>query len=138
MLFSVGDLWSYNSIQDEFVVSPVPDVSVIDIDVRNHRCIILGSDGLWNMLTPQDAVHSVFYAEINNERQLLSSPPDVSSSQVKNWINPSKRLVDRALERWMNLNLRADNTSVVTVVIDPPGPPKAQVRCQKIKIRSSR
>ncbi len=120
-------MWSYNSSHNEFVVSPEPDVSVIEIDVNSYRCLIFGSDGLWNMLNAQDAVNSVYFAEKNNERQLLASPPDTSSSQVKNWINPSKRLVDRALDRWYQHNLRADNTSVVTVVIDPPGPPKAQV-----------
>lgn len=92
----LGDLWSYNSEQNEFVVSPVPDVFVIDIDVNAHRCIILGSDGLWNMLTPQDAVNSVYFAEKNNERQ---PPGDGGGASSKNWINPSKRLVDRALDR---------------------------------------
>ena len=29
--------------------------------------------------------------------------------------------------RWMANNLRADNTSIVTVMLDPPGPPRAQV-----------
>jgi len=38
-----------------------------------------------------------------------------------NWINPSKRLVDRAIEKWNLQNLRADNTTVVTVMLDPPG-----------------
>jgi len=126
--FRAGDLWSYNSQQDEFVVSPEPDVSVVAIDVESYRCLILGSDGLWNMLNAQDAVNTVYFAEKNNERQFISSPPDSSSPELQNWINPSKRLVDRALDRWYHHNLRADNTSVVTVVIDPPGPPKAQVR----------
>ena len=31
------------------------------------------------------------------------------------------------LHRWMANNLRADNTSIVTVMLDPPGPPRAQV-----------
>ena len=45
----------------------------------------------------------------------------------RQWINPSKRLVDKAIDRWNFNNLRADNTSVVTVMLDPPGPPRAQV-----------
>ena len=45
----------------------------------------------------------------------------------KQWINPSKYLVDCAIDRWTGNNLRADNTSVVTVMLDPPGPPRAQV-----------
>ena len=36
-------------------------------------------------------------------------------------------LVDTAIERWINSKLRADNTSVVTVMLDPPGPPRAEV-----------
>ena len=47
------------------------------------------------------------------------------------WINPSKKLVDAAIDRWNSCNLRADNTSVVTVMLDPPGPPRAQVLRKK-------
>ncbi len=118
-------MWSYNWKQDEFVVSPQPDVSVLEIDVHSHRCLILGTDGLSNMLSPQDAVNSVYFAEKNNERQ--PQPTQGSTDLSKSWINPSKRLVDRALDRWQQHGLRADNTSVVTVVVDPPGPPK--VKC---------
>lgn len=98
---SLGDLWSYNSEQDEFVVSPVPDTAVIEIDVNTHRCLILGSDGLWNMLSAQDAVNSVYFAEKNNERQnqINAQEGTVGPGSSKNWINPSKRLVDRALDR---------------------------------------
>lgn len=50
---SLGDLWSYNSQLDEFVVSPDPDCSVIPIDTNTFRCLIFGTDGLYNMLSPQ-------------------------------------------------------------------------------------
>lgn len=60
--------------------------------------------------------------EKSNEHHMLVGP-----SGGCTWINPSKRLVDRAIERWNGNNLRADNTSVVTVMLDPPGPPRAQV-----------
>lgn len=43
------------------------------------------------------------------------------------WINPSTSLVDRALERWSSTRLRADNTSVVTLMLDPPGPSRSEV-----------
>ena len=36
------------------------------------------------------------------------------------WVNPSKRLVDRALKNWNSLLMRADNTSVVTLLLNPP------------------
>lgn len=38
------------------MVSPEPDTSVVTLDPRKHRYIILGSDGLWNMVPPQEAV----------------------------------------------------------------------------------
>lgn len=45
----------------------------------------------------------------------------------REWINPSKCLVDKALERWSTTKMRADNTSVVIIMLDPPGPPKRVV-----------
>lgn len=42
-------------------------------------------------------------------------------------MNPSKCLVERALKLWSTTKIRADNTSVVTLMLDPPGPPRAQV-----------
>lgn len=52
----LGDLWSYDFYSGEFVVSPEPDTAVIKLDLKRHRYIILGSDGLWNMVSPQEAV----------------------------------------------------------------------------------
>ncbi|KAF3847252.1 hypothetical protein F7725_020280 [Dissostichus mawsoni] len=46
---ALGDLWSYDFYSGEFVVSPEPDTSVVILDPKKHRYIILGSDGLWNM-----------------------------------------------------------------------------------------
>eukprot|EP00095_Tigriopus_kingsejongensis_P009123 maker-scaffold595_size129005-snap-gene-0.22 protein:Tk09123 transcript:maker-scaffold595_size129005-snap-gene-0.22-mRNA-1 annotation:"protein phosphatase 1d" len=118
---SLGDLWSYNSEEDVFVVSPEPDTFVYPIDIDRHRCLILGTDGAWNMLSPAQAVRIVCEAEKSNEQHMLNPNPN------RQWINPSKKLVDKAIERWNGNNLRADNTSVVTVMLDPPGPPRAQV-----------
>ncbi|VEN43351.1 unnamed protein product, partial [Callosobruchus maculatus] len=56
---SLGDLWSYNSQIDRFIVSPDPDCSVLKIDTDVHRCLIFGTDGLYNMLSPTTAVHIV-------------------------------------------------------------------------------
>uniref|UniRef100_A0A673VQM1 Protein phosphatase, Mg2+/Mn2+ dependent 1D n=1 Tax=Suricata suricatta TaxID=37032 RepID=A0A673VQM1_SURSU len=52
----LGDLWSYDFFSGEFVVSPEPDTSVHTLDPQKHKYIILGSDGLWNMIPPQDAI----------------------------------------------------------------------------------
>ncbi|XP_042905523.2 protein phosphatase 1D isoform X2 [Parasteatoda tepidariorum] len=122
---SLGDLWSYNYSRDEFVVSPDPDVKVININPQVHRCVIFASDGLWNMVSNVQAVRIVQTAEEENEKLILDgSRMNGVSSQPK---NPSKLLVDTALNHWFELGMRADNTSVVTVMLDPPGPPKSEV-----------
>lgn len=56
LCFITGDLWSYDFYSGEFVVSPEPDTSVVTLDPTKHRYIILGSDGLWNMVPPQEAI----------------------------------------------------------------------------------
>lgn len=118
---ALGDLWSYNSKKDVFVVSPEPDLHVYSVDISKHRCLILGTDGAWNVLSPEAAVNAVKIAEKNNEKHMLD--PEAGHT----WQNPSKRLVDMAVEKWNAYKLRADNTSVVVVMLDPPGPPRAQV-----------
>ncbi|CAH2052831.1 unnamed protein product, partial [Iphiclides podalirius] len=120
---SLGDLWSYNSQNDEFIVSPDPDVGVLTIDPSKFRCLIFGTDGLWNMISPEGAVNLVQATERHNEAALVGG----NGSQPRDWLNPSKSLVDHALERWSNTRMRADNTSVVTLMLDPPGPPRATV-----------
>ena len=77
---------------------------------------------MWNVLSPEMAVSTVRNAEKNNEKHMLEG-----SSDKTQWLNPSKQLVDQAVERWRVCKLRADNTSVVVVMLDPPGPPRAQV-----------
>ncbi|TGZ47155.1 uncharacterized protein Pp2c1 isoform X1 [Temnothorax longispinosus] len=119
---SLGDLWSYNSELNTFVVSPEPDVKVIPVDVKSNRCLIFGTDGLWNMLSPQAAVAIVQATDRHNEKHLIASQQTGNGADTQMWINPSKSLVDRALERWSSTRLRADNTSVVTLMLDPSGP----------------
>lgn len=60
-------------------------------------------------------------SELMNERNVCLG------GSTKDWTNPSKNLVDRALERWSSRKMRADNTSVVIIMLDPPGPPKRDV-----------
>jgi len=115
-LFILGDFWSYNSFRDVFVVSPEPEVSQVDVD-SSFCCLIFASDGVWDKLSPQQAVNSVYSTEKKNERKSLDSPlEETATSQAQEWINPSKRLVDRALGRWRQDNQNADNTSALTVL----------------------
>jgi len=118
---ALGDLWSYNSKSDEFVVSPEPDLHVYDLDITKHRCLIFGTDGAWNVLSPEVAVSHVKNIENNNEKYMLD--PEAGHT----WKNPAKQLVESALDRWRTYELRADNTTTVVVLLDPPGPPRAQV-----------
>lgn len=120
---SLGDLWSYNSSLNEFVVSPFPDVEIVKIDPKKFRCLVFGTDGLWNVFNAHQAVSHV--KKVEEENQIAPWK----------WVNPSKYLVNCALQTWVNTKLRADNITVVTVLIYPPGqtipdPPSAQTMRQ--------
>jgi protein phosphatase 1D len=69
-----GDLWSYNYLKEEFVVSPEPDVSVHKLDPATDKCLVIGSDGLWNMLTAEESVSSVFDLECQFEYKVINDP----------------------------------------------------------------
>lgn len=97
---SLGDLWSYNSLTGQFVVSPEPDLAVYEIDAKKHKCLIFGTDGLWNVIDPQVAVNLVYGA--TNEGN----------------VNPSNCLVDEALQSWNQNRKRADNVSVLTMMLN--------------------
>ena len=59
-LLILGDLWSYNADEDAFIVSPEPDTYVWPIDITKNRCLILGTDGCWNMLNAQQVCKIIF------------------------------------------------------------------------------
>uniref|UniRef100_A0A4W3K0A3 Protein phosphatase, Mg2+/Mn2+ dependent, 1Db n=1 Tax=Callorhinchus milii TaxID=7868 RepID=A0A4W3K0A3_CALMI len=103
---ALGDLWSYDFYSGEFVVSPVPDTSVHTINYRHQKYIILGSDGLWNMIPAQDAV--TMCRDSEDRKRLMPGP------------TAAKLLVFRALGRWRQRMLRADNTSAIVICIEPP------------------
>lgn len=125
-----GDFWSYNSVTNNFAVSPEPDVSVIKLDLSTHRCLIIATDGIWNFLTPQMAVHSVWYAENKNTEAFLANPNAMGFGDLgDNWINPAKRLIQRTLEKCTGCS---DNLTAITVYFDPPGPTKARVSYRKV------
>ncbi|XP_018009004.1 mucin-5AC [Hyalella azteca] len=126
---SLGDLWSYNPTNNQFVVSPVPDVHVHPIDIKRHRCLIFGTDGLWNVMSPYMAVNIAYHTELNNENHYLGLVMPCGTQHM--WVNPSRSVVKGALDRYSRCNLRADNTSAVVVFLDPPGRPKREVLLQR-------
>ena len=63
----LGDLWSYDPEIDEFIVSPEPEITVIDLKPGLHKFIILASDGLWGVMNAEDAVKIVSKYELSSE-----------------------------------------------------------------------
>ncbi|XP_072547211.1 protein phosphatase, Mg2+/Mn2+ dependent, 1Da [Salminus brasiliensis] len=108
---ALGDLWSYDFYSGEFVVSPEPDTAVIKLDLKKHRYIILGSDGLWNMVSPQEAV-SMCQETDKAKANCQKTKEDVCSAH---------ELVNHALQRWSQRMLRADNTSAIVICLEPVG-----------------
>ncbi|XP_005986880.1 protein phosphatase, Mg2+/Mn2+ dependent, 1Da isoform X2 [Latimeria chalumnae] len=104
---ALGDLWSYDFYSGEFIVSPDPDTSVHTITPRKHKYIILGSDGLWNMIPSQDAISM---CQDNEEQKYIMGEHGQSCAKL---------LVNRALARWRQRMLRADNTSAIVICISP-------------------
>ncbi|KAF3706599.1 Protein phosphatase 1D [Channa argus] len=111
---SLGDLWSYDFYSGEFVVSPEPDTTVMTLDPKRHRYIILGSDGLWNMMPPNNAVNMCY------SHDKMVGPKGMSCA---------RRLGCTALLFWKERMLRADNTTVIVLALqERGGPPIAMHR----------
>lgn len=53
-------------------MSPEPDLHVFDIDAMNDRCLVLATDGAWNVINADMAVQTVFEAEKNNEKFMIN------------------------------------------------------------------
>jgi protein phosphatase 1D len=113
---SLGDLWSYNPDNDTYVVSPDPDLHVMPLNPDEHKCLILASDGLWNMLLDYESVRLVQELREDMQPDLLKS---LRNPKVKDSKNPSEVLVHYALQKWNSGHLRADNTSAVTLILNP-------------------
>lgn len=108
---ALGDLWSYDFYSGEFVVSPEPDTAVIKLDLKKHRYVILGSDGLWNMVSPQEAVSMCQETDKAKAR----------CQKTKENVCSAHELVNHALQRWSQRMLRADNTSAIVICLEPVG-----------------
>lgn len=116
---SLGALWSYDVKLGMFAVSADPDVMVIPVEAGCNRCLILGTHGLWRVLSPERAVVAVQEQERHNYNVKVAVRH--SRAHRKLSINPSTSLVDRALSCWSAKGLLADNISVVTIMLDEPG-----------------
>ena len=97
---SLGDFWSYNPRTNRFTVSPKPDVHVHPLNPKEQRFIVIASDGLWNVMSPDDVVRFIWDYEHNDQECL--QPRDVV-----------RAVITEALRRWARKRLPADNIAVL-------------------------
>ena len=93
---SLGDFWSWSDRTNQFVVSPHPDVGVHPLDPAHQRFLVLASDGLWDMMTPEEVVDFVWAGKEQHCQK-----------------DSVRALINEALCRWRWKGMLADNISVV-------------------------
>ena len=101
---SLGDLWSFRENR-EYLISPIPDVSVHYIDPTKHKFVILATDGLLDVMEPQRCVELVH----------LMSGGNIDSTHISFAI--TKILIDNALKEWKEKKVPANNLSAVIAFI---------------------
>lgn len=62
-LYFVGDLWSYNFDNRQYAISPDPDVDVVDFNPYQQKCLVLATDGMWNLIDAKAAIKTVEMTE---------------------------------------------------------------------------
>ena len=110
---SLGNFWSWNDRTNQFVVSPHLDVGVHPLDPAHQRFLVLASDGLWDMMTPQEVVDFVWEYETEGKEQHCQN-------------DLARALINEALCCWRRKGMLADNISVVITFLSkgdtsPPG-----------------
>lgn len=112
---SLGDYWSFNPCTENYIVSPEPHVSAIPLNPVTHKFIVIASDGLWGVMTPNDVVsfiHERVYYQFNGRNG--HQPRDVVVSL----------LIQEALAKWKKKGLQADNITVLVVFLSKEDPEK--------------
>lgn len=99
MTRSLGDFWSTVEDKQDHLISPVPDVTVHLIDVTKDRFIVIASDGLWDVLKPQEVAEMI-------DNYCKS---EMTGNQVV------YSLIETALQKWRRKDRRADNISVIII-----------------------
>ena len=105
MTRSLGDLWSITK-HGKYLICPVPHVSIHHFDFTQDEFIVMGSDGLFNVVTPQMSVKIV---------------QESCKGDIKNAAEAYKaaeELVTYALQEWDRKKLRADNVTAVVGFIN--------------------
>ena len=113
MTRSLGDFWSCTDDND-YLISPVPDVYVHYFNFKTDKFLILGSDGLWDVMKPQEVVeelHAICTTEFVSDRieiyrqgahLLIEKALDPVSTVVTNWNNWIPKIFHKARVEAMN------------------------------------
>ena len=102
---ALGDFWSFDDKVEDYIVSPEPDINVIDFKPVVHKFLIVASDGLWNVMHAQAAVNI-----ISEYKKSSILPPDKRNS--------CRHLIKISLDRWQDRRKDADNISVIVLFFD--------------------
>ncbi len=105
---------------DDFLVSPVPDVFAFDLDPRIHKCLILATDGLWNVLKASECVEITRQTDKETEQLANRTVNNKSGGggTAQPFVNPSQKLVNTAIQKCCEKMIRADNTTCITIMLD--------------------
>ena len=111
---SLGDFWSWCERTQKFVVSPHPDVFIHPLDPTYQKFLVLASDGLWDVMSPQDVVNFIW--------EYKTTPAaDEKDEKVSTFRDVVRALIDEALYRWYKKGKFADNISVVIAFLTQKG-----------------
>ena len=98
---SLGDFWSLSHRTQKFTVSPKPDVYAHKLNLEEQKFVVIASDGLWNVMSPDEVVRFIW------DYQRAS---DKGNNQPKDVV---KAVIRQALERWAGKLFPADNIAVL-------------------------
>ena len=101
---NLTDFWSVMKYEGNYLISAVPEISVHNLNPSIHKYIIMVSDGVSNVLNPQECVELAHHA--SGGFDTLSVAKAVA-----------KKLIDASLEEWKKKGKKADNLSVVIIFV---------------------
>lgn len=118
---SLGDFWSINPYSGQYIVSPEPDVACRPIE-PNDSCILLATDGLWNVMNSSYAVRII--QELNFLQSSTRSQQKDKYFAVDNFYDVADKADDHAqslayiaYQIWERKSLRSDNITVVVAML---------------------
>lgn len=99
---SLGDFWSFNNDTKKYTVSPEPDVFDIPMNLALQKFVVIASDGLWNVMTPNEVVRFIH---------------DYQSKEIVSNANVVNAVIEEALRRWDSKGSLADNITVLVAFL---------------------